>query len=274
MMEPRRRISQRERADWPKTTWEMFSLRAKSMRASATRLLLSRTVFAPRSRASLILLQAREGLGIAMAMVAVGRLDIDDVPVGGEAAGDAGADAQQAFHAGAGREADHDLLRDGGLLEPLSAAIFRGGGAHLLGGGAQGEFAQHIEIALAEEVGQGLLDFFGGIDFSLAETVAQLVDGDVDVDDFVGAAEQAVGDGFANDRAGGAGDGVVERLKVLDVDGGHDVDAGVEQFEHIFVALAVARAGNVGVGQLVDDAQVGWRARTASISISRRMTER
>jgi hypothetical protein len=33
--------------------------------------------------------------------------------------------------------------------------------AYLLGGGAQGELAEHVEIALAEEVGEGLLDFFG-----------------------------------------------------------------------------------------------------------------
>jgi hypothetical protein len=70
--------------------------------------------------------------------------------------------------------------------------------------------------------------------------VAELVDGDVDVDDFVGALEQAVGDGLADGGAGRAVDGVVERFEVLDVDGGHDVDAGVEQLEHVFVALAVA----------------------------------
>ena len=31
------------------------------------------------------------------------------------------------------------------------------------------------------------------------------------------------------------------------------IDAGVEQFEHILVALAVLAAGNVGVGKLVND---------------------
>ena len=44
---------------------------------------------------------------------------------------------------------------------------------------------------------------------------------------------------------------------MLDVDGGHDVDAGVEQLQHVFVALAVLAAGNVGVGQLVDDDGMG-----------------
>ena len=83
---------------------------------------------------------------------------------------------------------------------------------------------------------------------------AQLVDGDVDVDDLVGTAEEAVGDGFANLRAGRAGDRVIKRLEVLDVHGGHDVDAGVEELQDILVALAVARARHIAVGQLIDDA--------------------
>ena len=44
---------------------------------------------------------------------------------------------------------------------------------------------------------------------------------------------------------------------MLDVDGRHDVDAGVEQLKDIFVALAIFAAGNVGVGEFVDDNGVG-----------------
>ena len=86
---------------------------------------------------------------------------------------------------------------------------------------------------------------------------AQLVHRHVDVDHFVGALEKAVGDGFADDGVGGAVDRVVQRFKVLDVDGGHHVDAGIEQLQHIFVALAVLAAGHVGVRQLVHDHGVG-----------------
>ena len=39
---------------------------------------------------------------------------------------------------------------------------------------------------------------------------------------------------------------------MLDVEGGVDVDPGVEQFEHVLPALGVAGAGGVGVGELVD----------------------
>ncbi len=47
-------------------------------------------------------------------------------------------------------------------------------------------------------------------------------------------------------------DRVVQRCEVLDADGGDDVDPGVEDLGHVLPALGVARAGDVGVGQLVD----------------------
>ena len=72
--------------------------------------------------------------------------------------------------------------------------------ADLFGGGAQSELAQHVEVALAEEVGERLLDLFRRVDLSLAQAGAQLVDGDVDVDHFVGALEEAVGNGLADRR--------------------------------------------------------------------------
>ena len=50
-------------------------------------------------------------------------------------------------------------------------------------------------------------------------------------------------------------DDVVQALEVLDVDGGVDVDAGGEQLLDVLPALGVARAGDVGVGQLVDQQQ-------------------
>ena len=121
----------------------------------------------------------------------------------------------------------------------------------MLGGSAQGQLAEHIQVALAEEVGQRLLDFFGSVYFALTQAGAQLVHSHVHVHHFVGTLEKAVGDGLADDSVGGAVDGVVERFQVLDVDRGHHVDAGVEQFQNILVTLAILAAGNIGVGQLV-----------------------
>jgi hypothetical protein len=47
-------------------------------------------------------------------------------------------------------------------------------------------------------------------------------------------------------------DHIVEALDVLDIDRGVDVDAMIEQFLDVEVALGMAAAGCVGVGELVD----------------------
>ena len=44
---------------------------------------------------------------------------------------------------------------------------------------------------------------------------------------------------------------------MLDVDGGHHIDTGVEQVQHVLVALAVSRPRHVGMRQLIHDAGVG-----------------
>jgi hypothetical protein len=44
---------------------------------------------------------------------------------------------------------------------------------------------------------------------------------------------------------------------VLDVDGGEHVDAGVKQFVDVLPAFRVAGAGDVGVGEFVDDGDLG-----------------
>ena len=44
---------------------------------------------------------------------------------------------------------------------------------------------------------------------------------------------------------------------MLNVDGGDDVDAGVEELVDVLVAFGVARPGRVGVGELVDEHQLG-----------------
>ena len=152
---------------------------------------------------------------------------------------------------------------DGGLLP------------HFVRDRAQRQLAQRREVALPEEVGQRLFDFSGVVDLPLAEARPQLVDRDVDVDHFVGAIQERVGHGLAHADAGDAADHVVQRLEMLDVDRGQDVDAGVEQLEDVLVAF------------LVRDCPARWcaparrrrtacglRARIASTSISSSSTPR
>ena len=52
-------------------------------------------------------------------------------------------------------------------------------------------------------------------------------------------------------------DDVVEGLEVLDVDGGDHVDPGGQEGVDVLPALGVAGAGDVGVGQFVDEGDVG-----------------
>src|SRR5690349_2200635 len=63
-----------------------------------------------------------------------------------------------------------------------------------------------------------------------------------------------IGDSLAYAHSGRAGDHVVQRFDVLYVDGGDYRDIVTEKFEDVFVAFAMLRPGNIGVGQLIDDA--------------------
>ena len=72
-------------------------------------------------------------------------------------------------------------------------------------------------------------------------------------------ADDLVGDGLPLPYAGDRLDDVAQRFQVLDVDGGDDVDAGGEQLLDVLPALGVAGAGDVGVGEFVDQGDCGRR---------------
>ena len=120
---------------------------------------------------------------------------------------------------------------------------------------AQRELAQREQVAPLEEVLGRALRLLGQVDLALREPLQQLLGRDVDELDLVGALEHGVGHRLAHLDAGDLRDDVVEALDVLDVERRVDVDAGVEQLEHVLPALGVARAGRVGVRELVDEEQ-------------------
>ena len=66
-----------------------------------------------------------------------------------------------------------------------------------------------------------------------------------------------VRDGFAHPDAGDLRNDVVQALDVLDVDGRIDVDAVGEDFLDIEIALGMPAAGRVGVGEFVDQHDLG-----------------
>jgi hypothetical protein len=126
---------------------------------------------------------------------------------------------------------------------------------HMLGGEAQRHLAQRGEVAHAKEVLRGQVGALGRVDLAFGQPFAQLVRRQVDQFDFIGQIEQRVGHLLMHSHTGDLPHGVGAALEVLDVDGRVHVDAGFQQFEHVLVALAMAHAGRVGVGQFVDQDQ-------------------
>ena len=92
---------------------------------------------------------------------------------------------------------------------------------------------------------QRLFDFFRLVNLALLQPRPQFLDRDVNIDYFIGPLQEAVGNGLAHAHAGRTRHGVVERLEMLDVDGGEHADPRLQKVEHVFVALLVSRAGNV-----------------------------
>ena len=72
----------------------------------------------------------------------------------------------------------------------------------------------------------------------------------------VGAPQDLVGHGLTHANAGELGDLVVEALEVLDVHGREHVDVRREHVVDVLIALAVLDARRVGVGELVDQAEL------------------
>ena len=99
---------------------------------------------------------------------------------------------------------------------------------------------------------QRALGLLGNVDLALLEALDQVVGGEVDELDGIGAVEHRVRHGLAHANMRDLRDDVVEALDMLDVDGGVDVDAVVEQLLDVEIALGMAAAGRVGMGELVD----------------------
>ena len=121
-----------------------------------------------------------------------------------------------------------------------------------LGGAPQGQLAQRGQIAGREEMTNRALRLLRHIDLALIQPLDQVLGRKVDHFDVVGLIEHAVGHGLAHPDPGDPGDHVVEALDVLDVQRREYVDAGGDQLLDIEIALGVAGARGVGVGQLVD----------------------
>ena len=122
---------------------------------------------------------------------------------------------------------------------------------------AQRQLAQRREIARLEKILERVFDLLARINLALAQPLAQRLDRHVDIDDLIGARQERIGHRLAHIDAGDAPHQRVETFDVLDVDGGDHVDAGADDLLDVLVALGMARAGSVGMRELVDDHHVG-----------------
>ncbi len=189
--------------------------------------------------------------------VAAGDVDGEDLSPGA-LLGEAGGPAYEGAALGAAGQADDDALPGlpGGadvVLAPVLAEVL----VDPVGGPEQRQFAQGGEVAGAEVVGEGRVDLVGGVDVAVGHPAPQRLRAHVDQFDLVRPAHDLVGDGLPLAHARDRLDHVAERLQVLDVDGGDDVDAGREQFGDVLPALGVAGAGRVRVGELVHEGDRG-----------------
>ena len=119
------------------------------------------------------------------------------------------------------------------------------------------QLAERREVALAEVARQGGVDLVGGVDVAVGHPAAQRLRAHVDQLDLVGGPHHVVRHRLALPDPGHLLGDVVERLEVLDVDGGDDLDARVEEGLDVLPALLVGASRHVGVGELVDEHHVG-----------------
>jgi hypothetical protein len=128
---------------------------------------------------------------------------------------------------------------------------------HPVRGGLHRKLAQCGQVGGREERLQRVRRLLRHVDLALLQSLDQFARRQVHQLDVAQAVEHAVGHGLAHAHAGDPVDHVVEAFQVLDVDRGADVDAGVEQFDHVLPAAFVAAAGRVAVRQFVHQRQPG-----------------
>ena len=114
------------------------------------------------------------------------------------------------------------------------------------------------QVALAEKILHRPLGLLRGVDLAFFQALQKVIRGKVDQLHLIGLFQHRVGQGFPHDDAGDLGHDVVEAFQMLNVEGGVNVDAAVQQFHHVLPALGVAGPLHVGVGQFVHQDEPGF----------------
>ena len=122
---------------------------------------------------------------------------------------------------------------------------------------AEGELPERLQVRLLEEPSERPLGLFGEINPPGLQAFEQFFRGEVHQFQFVGLVEDAVGHGLPDRNPGDLADHVVEAVDVLDVERRPDVDPRFQEFLHVLPALRMAAALGVGVGQFINEDQIG-----------------
>ena len=203
-----------------------------------------------------VLCEAEIGLEtflVGFAFVAAG-VNVDHEELRTQALRHASSAGNKILRGGIGTDADGDTLAHGNaaffaLLVAEGLEIVVDG----LGDMAECKLAQSDEVAFAEEILQSALGAVGGVDVAAAHAALQSFRSEVGHHDFIDALKDPVGYRFSYWNASEALHRGSDAFEVLDVERGKDVDAGVQNFEDVFVSLAVLAALDVRVSQLVDE---------------------
>ncbi len=179
---------------------------------------------------------------------------MDGQQIAGRAAHDPGGPADQRRALRPAGERDHDPFA--GLPHPADAVLVPVLAQRLVHPARhpqQRQLAQRGEVPEPEVARECRVDLLRRVDVAVRHTAPQPLGRQVDQFDLVGTADEFVGHGLVLRHTGDLLDHIAERVQVLDVERGRDVDPGGEQFLDVPPPFGVPAARGVGVREFVDE---------------------
>ncbi len=122
---------------------------------------------------------------------------------------------------------------------------------------AQRHFAQRCQVALAEKILRGPFCAFTEINFSVSQPRQQLFWRQIDKNDLVGQIENRIGNSFTDRRACDLTNRVAATADVLNVERGVNIDARIQQLEHILITFWMMRTRRVRVREFINNRKSG-----------------
>ena len=181
---------------------------------------------------------------------------MDDQELPPRALGDPCAATDQVLARTARRDADEHALTclgDPALRPPRQERL-----VHLVRDAHQRELPERGEVLRGEEPLQRELGLpLVRVDVPVEHPSPERVRRHVDELDLIRHVDDPVRHGLALADARHVGHHIIQALDVLDVHGRDDLDAGMEEVDHVLPALRAAGAGDVRVRELVDQSHLG-----------------